>query len=193
MKTGVKIITAIILVTGSVHIVIAGSNTPVAPKGNAASSTAIKPSSGEKPLFQAPSTAPQSGANIHLNPAYLPRANVSIPMTLATLKKDCALIQNGYDVDASITGLANIAQSCRTRAYSPRDQRAAGCLPTDTLQQCHPKLYRYCMTESAMEGVRFRMTIGNVQGWNQAMDKCLPDLTQFKNKLNAVIQLYRFR
>jgi hypothetical protein len=47
--------------------------------------------------------------------------------------------------DILIIDYKNGINNCLTKSYSVQDQQAAGCVGTDTLNQCMDKLYKYCI------------------------------------------------
>ncbi len=43
----------------------------------------------------------------------------------------------------------NYAKTCSNKTYTTEDQKQAGCLGTDTLNQCSQKLFRHCFDQAA--------------------------------------------
>lgn len=52
--------------------------------------------------------------------------------------------------------------ACRNKTYTQQDMTAAGCLPSDTLEQCNQKLFNRCMG-SISSSAGFLLLCGDVQ------------------------------
>jgi len=206
MSSFTKIISTIVLVSANMLLVQADTKKPnesrlTVPSTNTMQpSHNIRPSNNIKPSTTTPGAPIQSTTKFQLNPAYLPAIRILDPVTLKTVTEDCNFTTTQFTfTDLAMKKMDEVARSCRTQAYSQQDQQLAGCVSSDTLAQCQPKLYRYCMAHyrpvrSVLPNPTSDFDYNTMRSMaaRSVVDtgKCLTVLTRFKTKLDAFLQIY---
>lgn len=102
--------------------------------------TRLPPSTGATAPSKAEIRPSTSGLNIGA-------ARVMAPQTsIDSLKpKFDAFAGGATKYEGMAKAIPGIVKQCADKSYSAQDQKAAGCLPTDSVQQCSDKLVKYCI------------------------------------------------
>lgn len=76
---------------------------------------------------------------------------------ISEVKTVCNATVGGYTSYHYMLGtIKNVVKHCSTANYSVQDQQAAGCKGSDTLDQCHEKLFNHCVSTSGGYQMKFR-------------------------------------
>lgn len=55
--------------------------------------------------------------------------------------------------EMGVNWMPDIAKACDNKAYTAQDQKAAGCIGTESQNQCMDKLYKYCLENWSVAGI----------------------------------------
>lgn len=143
----------------------------------AASVQAAQQAVGSKPL----ATEIKINKNLIAQPIPPTVSNEDFKATLDGVKR--ALVEWDY-----IDGSADWQQKqCADKSYSVADQKAAGCLGTDTVDACAQKLYHHCM----QTGVYHKSYMDKLKVMKDAVDNLIKKSTLYRNGLNEAEKKYQ--
>lgn len=67
-----------------------------------------------------------------------------------------------YEMGVSL--MPDIAKACDNKAYTAQDQKAAGCIGTESQNQCMDKLYKYCLENWSVAGFSLPTAVDGLPG-----------------------------
>lgn len=102
--------------------------------------TRLPPAANSSQPIKAEIRPATSGANVSAARITPPQTSINA----IKLKFEAfAASASGYEGMAK--AVPGIVKQCAEKGYSAQDQKTAGCLPSDSVQQCSDKLVKYCI------------------------------------------------